>query len=378
MLSCVAMIQKSAYAKAGVDYSLMEPFKMAMIETGKKTLKFPNKRDVFIREDITHSHGAVFEYKGSEKHMWAQTQEGLGNKNWIAEWMYLHEGTGNTYYEGIGIDTALMIVNDIIAQGAMPVVFTDHIDVGNSEWFADEKRSRDLATGFLRVCEESGMALPAGETATLKYLVNPEPPITIAPSLSGSVTGIIAPATRLITGKIEPGYRIIGVASSGLHANGVSLVIKEALALPDKFLTKLPSGITLGASALTPTRSYVALVEALLDAGIEIGTLLPGTGDGVGKIAFDKRAFTYRITQWPKVPEFFTFFRENGLPLKDCLKTFNWGVGYYIFVPPYEVERTIKIGTDVGYEMTDLGVVEKGERCVLFELENITLPPPGE
>lgn len=372
------MTEKSAYAKAGVDYGLMEPFKMAMIETGKKTLSFPNKRDVFIREDITHSHGAVFEYRGKEKHIWAQTQEGLGNKNWIAEWMYQNSGTGKTYYDSIGIDTALMIVNDLIAQGAMPVVFTDHVDVGSSEWFQDEKRSKDLAAGFLHVCEEVGMALPAGETATLKYLVKPEPPITIAPSLSGSVTGIIAPASRLITGEIKPGYRIIGAASSGLHANGVSLVIKEALALPDQFLTKLPNGKTLGEEALIPTRSYVALVEALLDAGVKIGTFLPGTGDGVGKVAFDKRSFTYRITDWPAVPDLFTFFRENGLPLKDCLKTFNWGVGYYIFVPPEEAARTVQIGTHAGYEMMELGGVEEGERQTIFEPENITLPPPGE
>src|SRR5262249_51164452 len=153
---------------------------------------------------------------------------------------------------------------------------------GNSEWFQDEKRSRDLAAGFLKICEEVGMALPAGETATLKYLVKPEPPIDIAPSLSGSVTGIIAPAERLITGKkLAAGDSIIGVTSSGLHANGVSLVIKQALALPDTFLTKLPSGQTLGEAALIPTRSYVALIEALLKADVDIHALLPGTGDGV-------------------------------------------------------------------------------------------------
>lgn len=370
--------EKSAYAKAGVDYSLMEPFKQAMIGAGKKTISFPNRRDVYIREDIMHSHGAVFEYRGNQDHIWAQTQEGLGNKNWIAEWMYLREGTGKTYYDSIGIDTALMIVNDLIAQGAMPVVFTDHIDVGHSDWFADAKRSQDLANGFLSICEEVGMALPAGETATLKYLVKSEPPVTIAPSLSGSVTGIIAPASRLITGKISAGDRIIGVTSSGLHANGVSLVIKEALALPDQFLTKLPNGNTLGAEALTPTRSYVKLVEGLLEAGVRIGTLLPGTGDGVGKVAFDKSAFTYRISKWPEVPELFRFFRENGLPLKDCLKTFNWGIGYYIFVPQSEVEATLRVGAAAGYEMHELGSVEEGERQVIFEPENIVLPPPGE
>ncbi|MFA5876960.1 MAG: AIR synthase-related protein [Candidatus Paceibacterota bacterium] len=371
---------QSAYAKAGVDYTKLEPFKQAMIAAGKRTTSFPNKRNVFIAEDVMHAHGAVYEYRGTEEHIWCTTQEGLGNKNWIAEWMYQHEGTGKTYYDAIAIDTALMIVNDVIAQGAMPVVFCDHIDVGTSEWFADDKRNKDLAEGFYKICEEVGMALPAGESAPLKYLLKSEPPVTSAPSLSGSVTGIISPKSRLITGKkLGAGDHIIAVASSGLHSNGVSLVIQKALELPEKFLTKLPNGNTLGAEALIPTRSYVALIEALLEAGIDIHALLPGTGDGVGKLAFDKRAFTYRVHSWLKVPDLFMYFKDVlNVPLKDCLKTFNWGAGYYIFASDEEVEKIISIGTKAGYTLADVGVVEEGKREVIFEPENITLPPPGE
>ena len=145
---------QSEYAKAGVDYTQMEPFKMAMIEAGKATLGFPNKRGVFINEDATHAHGAVFEYRGKETHIWCKTQEDLGNKNWIAEWMY--EKTGKSYYDAIAIDTALIVVNDVIAQGAMPVVFTDQLEASDSSWYADEKRAKDLANGFLKICQEVG------------------------------------------------------------------------------------------------------------------------------------------------------------------------------------------------------------------------------
>src|SRR5262249_7542248 len=154
---------------------------------GKRTAAFPNKRDVFINTDVMHSHGAVYEYRGTTPHIFCNTQEDLGNKNWIAEWMYQNAGTGRTYYEGIGIDTALMVVNDVIAQGAMPVVFTDQIEVGDSSWYADDKRAKDLAESFYKICEEVGMALPAGESATLKYLIKSEPPVTVAPTLSGAV-----------------------------------------------------------------------------------------------------------------------------------------------------------------------------------------------
>ena len=367
---------KSEYAKAGVDYTKIEPFKMAMVRAGKRTLKFPNKRGVYIEQESLGAHGVVFRYRGAKPHFWCMTQEGLGNKNWIAEWMYQHAGTGRTYYEGIGIDTALMAANDVICQGALPVIYTDEVAAGDSEWFMDERRSHDLAESFYQACEMCGMALPAGESPALRYLVKAEPPVRSAPSLSGCVTGIIAPRSRMVTGeKLSVGDRIIGATSSGLHANGISLVIKRALALKDKFLHLLPNGKTLGEEALIPTRSYVRLVEALQEKNIEIHSLLGGTGGGISKIAYAKRPFTYRVKKWvDEIPPLFRFMLEIGVSLKDCLTTFNWGIGFYIFVPEEEVDRTIKTGKKAGYDLIELGQVEAGERCVIFEPEKITLP----
>ncbi|MFW6160095.1 MAG: AIR synthase-related protein [Acidobacteriota bacterium] len=366
---------KSEYAKAGVDYTKIEPFKMGMVETGKKTLQFPNKRGVYIQPESLGAHGVVYEYRGTEPHLWCMTQEGLGNKNWIAEWMYQHAGTGRTYYEGIGIDTALMAANDVICQGALPVIYTDEVAAGDSEWFRDERRSRDLAESFLKACRMCGMALPAGESPALRYLIKAEPPVQSCPSLSGCVTGIIAPRERMVTGeKLSVGDRIIGAKSSGLHANGISLVIKRALTLKDKFLHVLPNGKTLGEEALIPTCSYVKLVEALQEESIEIHSLLGGTGGGIAKIAYAKKPFTYRIKNWvDEIPPLFRFMLEIGVSLDDCLTTFNWGIGFYIFVPEKEADRTIETGKKAGYELLDLGQVEKGERRVVFEPERKTL-----
>lgn len=374
------MDKSNEYAKSGVDYTKIEPFKRAMIEVGKKTLTFPNIRSVFIREDVMHAHGAVFEYRGGHEHVWCNTQEGLGNKNWIAEWMYQNSGLKKTFYEEIGIDAALMAANDVIAQGALPVVYTDEVAAGDSEWFEDKQRAKDLAAGYLKVCSMAGMALPAGESPSLRYLVKAEPPVKSCPSLSGCVTGIIAPAYRIITGaKLQAGDAIVGATSSGWHANGASLIIKRAMGLPDKFLTKLPNGKTLGEEALIPTRSYVALIEALLNNFVDIHALLPGTGGGIGKISFDKRPFTYRIHDWPKeIPPIMLFMKELGVSLKDCLTTFNWGIGYYIFVPKEELDRVMMIGKRAGYDLYHIGSVEEGERKVVFDPENIVLPPPGE
>ncbi len=367
------------YAQAGVDYSKIEPFKRRMIEAGKRTLTFPNKRGVYMNEALLHAHGAVFEYAGVLSHMWCNTHEGLGNKNWIAELMYQHAGTGLTYYDGIGIDTVLMAANDLICQGALPVVYEDEVAVGDSDWFQDELRSSVLAESFYKGCEMCGMALAAGESPALRYLIKAESPVKSAPSLSGTVTGIIAPKSRLIRGnELQKGDIIIGATSSGLHANGISLLIKRSIALPDQFLTPLTNGKMLGEEALIPTRSYVQLVEALLEASINIHALLPGTGDGVGKIAYDYRPFTYRIKNWPDVPLLFQFMRELGVSLEDCLKTFNWGIGFYIFVAENEQDRVLEVGKNAGYELYVLGQVEEGERKVIFEPENLILPPPGQ
>ncbi|MBU4338320.1 hypothetical protein KKB43_05590 [Patescibacteria group bacterium] len=378
---------KSEYAKAGVDYQKIEPFKQAMIEVGKRTLAFPNPRGVFIDEEILHAHGAVYWYEGNLPHIWGKTTEGLGNKNWIAEWMYQFDGTGRTYYEGIGIDSGLMAVNDLIAQGILPVIYTDEVAAGDSEWFADEKRSKDLAESFFKVCEMVGMALPAGESPALRYLIKAEPPVKSAPSLSGCVTGIAAPSSRIITGReLQSGDHIVAVKSSGFHANGASLIIKKAMALPEKFLTKISNGNTLGEEALIPTRSYVALVEAWLENEVNIHALLPGTGGGLAKIAFDSRQYSYHIHDWwaeDEIHPLFQFMEELGVSLRDRLTTFNMNGGYYAYAPASEVSRAIDIGEEQGYELINVGLVEKGPRKVvivpgIFNKEGIILPPPGE
>lgn len=359
-----------------VDYSKIEPFKQMMKEMGKKTLHFPNRRLVWVE---SLEHGAALEYQGEESHLFVGVEEGLGDKNWIAEWMYKYGDPERSYYDGIAVDTALMAVNDLVAHGAMPVMFLDHVAAGTSEWFEDSVRARDFAKGMYKICEKVGMALPAGESPALRYLVKSKPPIKDAPVLAGCATGIVVPTSRLVRGDtIQEGDVILGVISSGLHANGVSLVIKTGLALPEKFLTRLPTGRTLGEEALIPTRSYVAFVEALQDAGIHTHAFLPGTGSGLSKIAFHKKPFTYRIHTWVDVPPLFQFIRENGVSLRDCLTTFNWGIGYYAFVSKKEVARAVSVGEKAGYGVVEVGRVEKGERKVIFEPEKINLPPPGE
>lgn len=201
-----------------------------------------------------------------------------------------------------------------------------------------------------------------------------------APVLSGCVTGIIAPGFRAINGsKLAAGDHIIGIASTGIHANGISLVIKRALELPDKFLTVLPNGMTLGEEALIPTACYVDPIDALLKAGVDVHALQPGTGGGVAKVAFDPRPFTYRIHSWLPVPPLMQYLQSLGVSDLDCLTTFNWGVGFYVIVSAAHAETAVEIIEGTGHRAMDLGRVEEGERKTIFgPMKDMILPPPGE
>lgn len=222
------------------------------------------------------------------------------------------------------------------------------------------------------------MALIGGESPAYRFLVNPLPPVTEAAIFGGFVVAVSRPARR-IRQNVQAGAVILGAASSGLHANGASLVIEEGLKLADGFFTLLPTGRTYGEEALLPCANYVPLVEVLLAANVEILAIVPITGGGIAKLAADRRSFTYRITDWiSEYPPLFQYLLGRGVPIADCLQTFNMGIGICFIVP----ERIAAVAMDVaaasGTPLLTLGHVEEGEPRVIFEPEGgIILPPPG-
>ncbi len=374
----------SEYAQAGVDYTKIGPFKTMMIEVSKQTAEFPKNRGIRVITDIPHTHGGLWKYEGNGRPIFVQTQEGLGNLNWIAEWMYQNNPTGPTHYDAIARAAALLIVIDVLAQGGMPIIWTDEVAAGDDSWFMDRKRAADYARGCVEICKELGMALPQGESPALRYLVNTLPPVKHAPTLSGCIIGIVDPGERIITGqKLQVGDAIMGVRTTKLHSNGISLVIKHALSLPEQFMTKLPTCRTLGEEALLPIPSYAKLVDILLnDSGIDVHAILPGTGGGIGKLAFDRRPFTYRITDWvPALPPIMQFMLELGVKWEDVATTFNCGIGMYFFIPEAQTNRAITIARYNSYDLYRLGRVEEGDRKTIFEAEGydrLVLVPPEE
>jgi len=373
-----------AYARAGVNYSNIIGFKHAMTEMGKGTRFFPQIRNVTIGVGGTHY------YTGSKSHAWKQVTEGLGNKNWIASWMEMFAGTDRTYHEGIGVDTIRMATNDLLPFRALPVVYTDEVAAGQDRWFSERpKRTLDLVESFYRGCMEDGCAWVQGESPALRFLINTRTvPFNATapfhcPSFSGCATGIITPLERFEEVQpVQAGDAIIGVLSSDWHCNGATLIIRKAMELPDKFLTKLPNGKTLGEQALTETRSYVHLVESLLAQNVEMHQIQPITGGGISKLATYERPFRYYITNWPKLPPLCEFMREQfSLSVADSYTTFNNGIGLCIIAPPGETDKILKVGDLTGYGLSVLGYVheaESGKADVLLNHEGDTILHPPE
>ena len=258
----------------------------------------------------------------------------------------------------VGIDCVAMCVNDVACAGGEPLFFLDYIACGKNE----PEKIASIVKGVSDGCVEAGAALIGGETAEMPGFY-PEDEFDLA----GFAVGV-AEERDLITGEtIEDGDVLIGIASSGLHSNGFSLVRKvfpmteEALFAYDEKL-----GCTLGEALLAPTKIYVRALAAVRDSGVRIRGCSHITGGGfyenvprmlpVGKQAvIDKNSF--------QVPYLFRLLAEKGgIAEKVMYNTYNMGIGMVIAVSPEDAERTISALEKAGEKAYRIGRIENGEK----------------
>jgi phosphoribosylformylglycinamidine cyclo-ligase len=355
--------QKMTYSQTGVNYSAMDPVKLLAQMRAKSTANNLNR---FGMTEVGESRGEsayVWEEKDSYR---AFVIEGLGTKNIVAD--ETRKITGKTHYDAIAQDAVAMIVNDLIVVGADPQVVNAYFAVGNSEWFSDEERSRDLVEGWANACDISGAVWGGGESPTLKGIVNPE---TI--DLGGSAIGTINPKSRLILGnKLGEGDSIILIESNGIHSNGLTLARTIASQLPQGYATKLSDGKGYGESLLTPTHIYSALVRELFKEKIDIHYMVNITGHGWRKLMRAKKDLSYVINQIPSPQPLFEFLQEySENDDEEMYGNFNMGAGFAIFVDAKDAEKTLKISKRNKLNAINAGTVEKGERQVVIEPLNI-------
>ncbi len=359
------MTNKSVdYTAAGVDYSKIDPLKIDAQRAAKETAG--NLAHTGFKE-IEASRGESAYVVDMGDFLLASITECLGTKVLIADAM--RPITGKTYFDSLAQDTLAMAINDIITVGATPISVQAYWAAGSSEWFDDKQRSHDLVQGWKAACDRCKVAWGGGETPSLGGVVNAN---TI--DLAASCIGVVRPRERLtIADKLQAGDVIVMLASSGIHANGVSLARKIAADSIDGYSAKLSDGRLYGDALLDPTVLYSPVTEALFEAGIIPHYCANITGHGWRKVMRHPGSFTYRFHNVGSVPPVLTYLqRAARMNDAEAYGTFNMGAGFALFVAAGDAEKTVATARKAGVHAWIAGAVEAGAKSVVIEPINVT------
>ena len=286
---------------------------------------------------------------GMKKPVLVSGTDGVGTKLRLAQLMDKHDT--------IGIDCVAMCVNDIICGGAAPLFFLDYIACGKN----DPARISEIVTGITEGCRQSECALVGGETAEHPGLM-PDDDYDVA----GFSVGIVD-EEKIIDGKrLAQGDVLIGLASTGVHSNGFSLV-RKVLDVEHADLTspvEQLGGKSLGEALLTPTRIYVKAIKALLKAGIDIHAVSHITGGGfyenVPRMMTDGLTARIRLDSFPKLPIFQLIQDKGNIPQRDMYNTFNMGIGMILALPAGQAQQALSVLADAGESAYAIGEVVAG------------------
>jgi phosphoribosylformylglycinamidine cyclo-ligase len=348
-----------SYRQAGVDYELIDPLKVAAQRAAAATA-------VHLRghgfDEVVASRGESAYVVDIGPFYLASIVECLGSKALVADEMM--RLTGRSHYDAIAQDTIAMAVNDLITVGATPLVVQAYWAAGGSAWFGDTARAQALVAGWKRACDACGVAWGGGETPALAGIVEAD-----RIDLAASCTGLVNPKARLSLGDaLGPGDAIVLLASSGIHANGLSLARKLVDRLPEGYLTEVAQGLGYGEALLAPTVLYSPVTEALYRAGITPHYASNITGHGWRKLLRHPRPLRYRVHTLPEVPAVLRFIQRHAQQDDhEAYGTLNMGAGFALFIAAHEAQRTLEVARAQGVGATLAGFVEAGEKELLIE-----------
>ena len=348
-----------SYELAGVQYELIDPLKVAAQRAAAAT----------GAHLAAHGFSEVQASRGESAYVVdvgpfyvASIVECLGTKTLVADEM--QRLTGKSWFAGIAQDTIAMAVNDLITVGATPLVVQAYWAAGGSEWFTDAQRAGALVEGWKAACDLCKVAWGGGETPALAGIVEAG-----RIDLAASCTGLVNPKSRLSLGdKLGPGDAIVLLASSGIHANGLSLARKLAERLPLGYLTEVAPGLGYGEALLAPTTLYSPVTEALWAAGVPVHYAANITGHGWRKLLRHAKQLSYRIHTVPPVPPVLAFIQQQaGQDAEEAYGTLNMGAGFALFVPAAQAERCVEVARAAGVPAWVAGQVEAGPKALHIE-----------
>lgn len=337
------------YAKAGVNYGDVDPVKILAQKLASST-DYLTRGTADLLGSFRGESAAVFRLPNGD-HM-AHVEEGLGTKILLAEAVY--KATGNPEgFRAVAIDTAAMIFNDIATVGIPPVSMQMHIAGGHGDWFKDRIAMEEIMRGWQNACLQAKACWSGGETPILKNVVYPNTAV-----MAGSAVGILQAPQVPIMENIQPGDVIIGLASSGVHANAITLLREIGEANPKH-------RISLFEDALKPTTIYVGAVRELLARNIRPHYAIHVTGHGWRKLMRAKCPFTYVIDTVPRTPLVFKKIQTLGnVTKREMWGNYNMGIGFVFITSPLNVKPTMAACRAAGYTPYRLGVVKMGPKMV--------------
>ena len=339
------------YKHAGVDIEAGYKSVELMKEHVKKTLR---------PEVLTGLGGfsgafSMERFKQMEKPTLVSGTDGVGTKLKLAFLMDKHDT--------IGIDCVAMCVNDIACAGGEPLFFLDYIACGKNY----PEKIADIVKGVAEGCLQSDAALIGCETADHPGLMPEE-----EYDLAGFAVGIVDEKDMITGQDLKAGDVLIGVASSGVHSNGFSLVrkifemTKESL---DTYYDEL--GKTLGETLLTPTRIYVKAMKSMKDAGVKVKACSHITGGGfyenIPRMLKDDTVAVIEKNSYPIPPIFTLMAKKGNVDEQMMYNTYNMGLGLVIAVDPAQADAAIAAIEAAGEKAYRVGSIEAGEKGVILK-----------
>ncbi|ADK13925.1 MULTISPECIES: phosphoribosylformylglycinamidine cyclo-ligase [Clostridium] len=293
------------------------------------------------------SFAGMFELGKYKNPVLVSGTDGVGTKLKIAFQMKM--------YDTVGIDCVAMCVNDVLCHGAKPLFFLDYLACSNLE----AEVAADLVKGVSDGCIQAGCALIGGETAEMPGFYSKGDY-----DMAGFTVGVVERDNIINGSTVEEGDVLVGIASSGVHSNGYSLVRKIVKDFDEDFL-----GTPIGKVLLTPTKIYVKPVLKLLDK-FKIKAMAHITGGGFFEniprmfkddftAVIDKKSF--------EVPPIFKHLMELGVEEKQMYNTYNMGIGFVLCVDNKDAKNVVEELNKMGEKAYIIGSVKKGEKAVCLK-----------
>ncbi len=337
------------YKDAGVDIDAGDLF----VEKIK-----PYVKSTFRKEVMTHigGFGGLFALKRYRDPVLVSGTDGVGTKLKIAFLMNKHDT--------VGIDLVAMCVNDIIVQGAEPLFFLDYFATGKLK----PQEHSDIVKGIAAGCRLSGCALIGGETAEMPSFYAQD-----EYDLAGFAVGVVEKKKIIAGSKIRPSDILVGLASSGLHSNGFSLVRKVLFEKAGYGIGDTLSELghsTLGEVLLTPTKIYAKTIMALTRE-FDIRGMAHITGGGISE---NTPRMLPRGTQalikkgsWDVPPIFKLIQKKANVNDHEMYRDFNMGIGMILAVPKKQADAVMKKAAKLGEKTFLIGEIIKGKQIVKYE-----------